>query len=134
MKRAAAVTEALVSLVFAGLLYGNSVGLAEAATGSQLNPCAAPNEIASSFEETAWQIWVAATCPVNSDQYPFVVWENWIEQAQIYPPDPSNGLKVPNSGAPTATHILHNSPHDNAKPGAGGDGAWAARSTGCSLQ
>jgi hypothetical protein len=26
-----------------------------------------PNEIAASFEETVWQIWVAATCPVNSD-------------------------------------------------------------------
>ena len=82
MRRAAVVTESLISLVFAVFSYGNSAGLAEAATGSQLNPCAAPNEIASSFEETAWQIWVAATCPVNSDQYPFVVWENWIEQAQ----------------------------------------------------
>ena len=110
MRRAAVVTEALISLVFAVFSYGNSAGLADAATGSQLSPCAAPNEIGSSFEETAWQIWVAATCPVNSDQYPFVVWENWIEQAQLYPADPSKGLKVPNSGAPTATHILHNSP------------------------
>jgi hypothetical protein len=58
----------------------------------------APNEVGPSFEETACQIWVAAMCPVNSDQYPFVVWENWIEQAQLYPADPSNGLKVLNSG------------------------------------
>src|SRR5882724_10776368 len=110
MSRITVLTKALTSLVFAVSFYCNAGGSAAAATSSQLNPCAAPNEIGSSFEETAWQIWVAATCPVNSDQYPFVVWENWIEQAQLYPPDPSNGLKVPNSGAPTATHILHNSP------------------------
>ena len=110
MRRIAVVIEALTSLVFAVFSYCNAGGSAEAATGSQLNPCAAPNEIAASFEETAWQIWVAATCPVNRDQYPFVVWENWIEQARLYPTDPSNGLKVPNSGAPTATHILHHSP------------------------
>ena len=91
------MTEALIALVFAVFSYCNSAGLAKAATSSQLNPCAAPNQIASSFEETAWQIWVAATCPVNSDQYPFVVWENWIEQAQLHPADPSKG---PNSGAP----------------------------------
>src|SRR5262249_35798459 len=29
---------------------------------AQLNPCAVPNEIVGSFEETAWRIWVAATC------------------------------------------------------------------------
>ena len=33
---------------------------------SGLNPCAPPNEILSSIEETAWRIWVAATCPVNA--------------------------------------------------------------------
>src|SRR5438874_787306 len=69
--------------------------------GSRLNPCAVPNEIGDSIEETAWQIWVAATCPVNDTQYPFVVWENWIEQSQLYPSDPSKGLKVPNAGATT---------------------------------
>jgi len=78
--------------------------------GSRLNPCAVPNEIGDSIEETAWQIWVAATCPVNAKQYPFVVWENWIEQSQLYPADPSQGLKVPNSGASTVTHPLHESP------------------------
>jgi hypothetical protein len=38
------------------------------------------------------------------------VWENWIEQSQLYPADPSKGLKVPNSGASTLTHPLHESP------------------------
>ena len=65
MRRASVVREALISLVFAAYSYGNSAGLAKAATGLQLNPCAAPNEVGSSFEETAWQLWVAATCPVN---------------------------------------------------------------------
>src|SRR5262249_36581438 len=79
------------------------------ASATQLNPCAAPNEVGDSFEETAWQLWVAATCPVNDNQYPFVVWENWIEQSQLYPPNPSQGLKVPNAGA-TGGRILHESP------------------------
>src|SRR6266446_918175 len=104
-----AIASAL-SLTFAAFTSAMSGASDGDATSKQLNSCAAPNEIGSSFEETAWQIWVAATCPVNSDQYPFVVWENRIEQAQLFPTDPSKGLKVPNSGAPTATHILHNSP------------------------
>ena len=74
--------------------------------GTQANPCAVPNEIVGSVEETAWRIWVAATCPVNTNRalYPYVVWETWIEQAQIYPADPSQGLIVPNAGASAETH------------------------------
>jgi hypothetical protein len=76
------------------------------------NPCAPPSRIHSSLEETAWRLWVAATCPVNQNQYPYVVWENWLEQEQLYPDDPSNGLKVPNSLAKLngAAHLLHASP------------------------
>jgi hypothetical protein len=78
----------------------------------RLNPCSPPDHVSSSIEETAWRIWVAATCPVNQDEYPRVVWENWLEQAQLYPPDPANGLKVPNSliHANAASHLLHASP------------------------
>ncbi|HUB64247.1 MAG TPA: hypothetical protein VL996_07310 [Methylocella sp.] len=85
----------------------------------QLNPCAAPNAIAgnyslqsTNFAKTAWQIWVAATCPVNQAQYPFVVWENWIEQAQMYPPNPAAGLDVPNAqaAATNGVRLLHGSP------------------------
>jgi hypothetical protein len=104
MRPVSVVAAAALSLAFA--LFG--IGIRGAA--AQLNPCAAPNEIGDSIEETAWQLWVAATCPVNSDQYPFVVWENWIEQSQLYPADPSQGLKVPNAGATTGGHILHESP------------------------
>ncbi len=63
----------------------------------------------SSLEETAWRLFVAATCPVNSDQYPYVVWENWIEQQQIYS---ANGttFSVPNTGGANPQHKLHGSP------------------------
>ena len=83
---------------------------ASAATAAQPNPCAAPQEVTNSIEETAWLLWIAAHCPVNDNQYPYVVWENWIEQAQLYPSDPSQGLKVPNAGAASAPHQLHHSP------------------------
>jgi len=72
---------AIATAVFALFSSAISAASAQTTTGSQLNPCAVPNEVGASFEEAAWQIFVAATCPVNNDQYPFVVWENWIEQA-----------------------------------------------------
>ncbi len=105
----AAIAAILVSGVTV-FTIGITAAFADGAYRQQLNACAVPNEIVGSVEETAWRIWVAATCPVNPQQYPFVVWENWIEQAQLYPADPSQGLKVPNSGAPTAAHQLHESP------------------------
>jgi len=76
---------------------------------SKLSACSPPNRILPSIEETAWRILVAATCPVNQKQYPFVVWENWIEQDQLYPLDPAHGLHVPNSVPPSnsASHVLH---------------------------
>jgi hypothetical protein len=110
MTRVGAGMAAALSLVGAVFFSDISSAAADQGNGAQLNPCAVPNEVGNSIEQTAWQIWVAATCPVNSDQYPFVVWENWIEQDQLYPADPSKGLKVPNSGAPTAAHALHGSP------------------------
>ncbi|MCI0737216.1 MAG: hypothetical protein L0Y50_13260 [Beijerinckiaceae bacterium] len=89
------------------------------AKAAPLNPCAAPNQIFlnSDISEVAWQLWVAATCPVNQNQYPFVVWENWIEQAQMYPGDPANGLVVPNAQAASTNlpHLLHHSPLTLAK-------------------
>ena len=100
-----------VYLIFAALASAALVASPANAASSQ--PCSPPNQIGtSSIEEIAWQLWVAATCPVNQDQYPFVVWENWIEQDQLYPSDPSKGLKVPNSGAQAASpsHLLHGSP------------------------
>jgi len=78
----------------------------------KLSACSPPNRALPSVEETAWRLWVAATCPVNENQYPYVVWENWIEQDQLYPLGPANGLEVPNSLTPSngAGHLLHASP------------------------
>ncbi len=87
---------------------------AKAGTGDAkpLNPCAPPGSVSANITKTAWQLWVAATCPVNGTQYPFVVWQNWIEQAQQYPTDPSLGLEVPNAKASATPdlHVLHSSP------------------------
>jgi len=96
------------------LLGGSS---AKADTYLPTNPCAAPNEISLDPSQTAWELWVAATCPVNQSQYPYVVWENWIEQNQMYPSDPSQGLTVPNSQQTIAgaSHLLHGSPLALAK-------------------
>jgi hypothetical protein len=77
---------------------------------STANPCAPPTQISPTISQTAWQLWVAATCPVNQTKYPYVVWEDWIEQAQMYPTEPSKGLVVPNASAAGASiHQLHGS-------------------------
>ena len=92
------------------LMIGALVGTAGASASATQNPCAPPTEISRNINETAWQLFVAATCPVNRAEYPYVVWEDWIEQAQMYPADPSKGLIVPNARAASATHQLHGSP------------------------
>ena len=55
-----------------------------AAQNPMPSACIPPSQIGTSPEETAWQLFVASTCPVNASQYPYVVWENWIEQSQLY--------------------------------------------------
>lgn len=97
---------------------GAAVAKAATATpGTAANPCAPPSAISPNISETAWQLLVAATCPVNQNpaKYPFVVWENWIEQAQMYPANPANGLVVPNANGPSTTHLLHESPFTLAR-------------------
>jgi hypothetical protein len=80
-------------------------------------PCTPPDRITGSIEETAWRLWVASTCPVNQNVYPYVTWENWIEQAQMYPLNPANVLQIPASLAPSssAPRLLHASPLALAK-------------------
>lgn len=60
---------------------------ASTSVNSMLQPsaaaCSFPTQMASTPEQTAWQLFVAATCPAGR-QYPFVVWETWLEQAQVY--------------------------------------------------
>jgi hypothetical protein len=79
---------------------------AQAATALQdSSACTPPTQMASTPEQTAWQLFVAATCPVNSSKYPYVVWENWIEQSDLYkPPSAKGGVSA------AAQHRLHGSP------------------------
>jgi hypothetical protein len=59
------------------------------------SPCKPPAQITGSVEETAWRIFVAATCPTaNPKKYPYVTWEKWIEQEQQYPSAPGAAPKV----------------------------------------
>lgn len=91
-------------------------------SGIPPDPCTLPGQITGSIEETAWRLWVASTCPVNQNVYPYVIWENWIEQAQMYPLNPANVLQIPASLASSSstTHLLHASPLALAKnPGIG---------------
>lgn len=69
------------------------------------NPCTPPTQMAATPEQTAWQLFVAATCPVNNNKYPYVTWENWIEQSTLYSPSPKLGAT-----AGAAAHRLHGSP------------------------
>jgi len=55
-----------------------------AAQSPMPSACIPPSQVGPSPEQTAWQLFVASTCPVNASQYPYVVWENWIEQSQLY--------------------------------------------------
>src|SRR5580700_8825865 len=52
------------------------------ASPSASTACAFPTATAPTPEQTAWQLFVAATCPANKTQ---VVWETWVEQGQLYP-------------------------------------------------
>lgn len=107
-----AIVMAVVVTAPTGRLDLLGIPAARAANQQQLNPCVAPTQISFDISQTAWQLWVAATCPVNSGQYPYVVWENWIEQAQMYPPNPALGLTVPNAqaAATSGLRLLHGSP------------------------
>ena len=82
---------------------------AGAAGTGPIDACDPPSKIVGSPVQTAWRLWVAAHCPVNADRYPYVVWENWLEQGPMYPADPSRGLVVPNAGAGTGPHTLRGS-------------------------
>jgi hypothetical protein len=91
-------------------------------SGIPPGPCTPPDKIIGSIEETAWRLWVASTCPVNQSVYPYVTWENWIEQAQMYPLNPANVLQIPAALATSSPtqHQLHGSPLALARnPGIG---------------
>jgi hypothetical protein len=65
-------------------------GLIATASAAPSPACTFPNRMAATPEQTAWQLFVAATCPTNKNQ---VVWENWIEQLNMYPASGKSGAK-----------------------------------------
>jgi hypothetical protein len=56
MRRIAAAIAATLLPVIAVFTSGVTLAIAADNDRQQLNPCAVPNEIAGSFEETAWRI------------------------------------------------------------------------------
>ena len=56
--------------------------LSPTSASAQSSACAFPTAPAATTEETAWRLFVAANCPGSGTK---VVWENWIEQSQLYP-------------------------------------------------
>lgn len=107
IRRILIATALLVPLSGAGSVFTPHETLAGSYLGSA---CIPPTSMASSAAETAWQLWVAATCPVNQNQYPYVIWENWLQQPNMYPANPSQGLVVPNAGQTANPHTLGSSP------------------------
>jgi hypothetical protein len=61
---------------------------AQAAEG---DPCVPPTSMSATPEETAWRLFVASTCP-KGDQFPYVTWETWVEQNQLYEAPASGAL------------------------------------------
>ena len=71
--------------------------------------CAFPTAPSKTPEETAWRLFVAANCPANAGK---VVWENWIEQADLYPAGggPAMMARRPGGrlhGSPLAIALAH---------------------------
>lgn len=105
---------ALAAALFLFLLYSRNTtkpALAPAVYAATLNqdanPCTPPTQMAATPEQTAWQLFVAATCPVNGNKYPYVVWENWIEQSDLYT---ASGKALTGNASATAQHRFHGSP------------------------
>jgi hypothetical protein len=89
----------------AGTDHGFLAGFSSSAS-AQSAACVFPTAPSPTPEETAWRLFVAANCPGNGAQ---VVWENWIEQSELYP---ASGAGVAAAGPPPKR--LHGSPLANA--------------------
>jgi len=83
------VLSAIALMLFGAITYfnvGNSGAiialLSPTSASAQSSACAFPTAPAATMEETAWRLFVAANCPGSGTK---VVWENWIEQSQLYP-------------------------------------------------
>jgi hypothetical protein len=58
---------------------------AGAAFAQAPSACQFPTQPAATPEQTAWQIFVAAACATGSNKYPFLTWESWPNQNDVYP-------------------------------------------------
>ena len=81
---------ASVSLLFAS---GRDTVLTPARAQAAPAACTIPTKEAATPDQTAWELFVAANCRAPNGK---LVWENWIEQAQLYPP--SAGLAATAGG------------------------------------
>lgn len=100
--------------------------------GEAAAACTPPTQMAATPEQTAWQLFVAATCPVNGTRYPYIVWETWIEQSQLYSPSDKVAQGADN------VRRLHGSPlaearrtHGQARAAVAGVGAPQAANQSC---
>jgi hypothetical protein len=83
------VLSAIALMLFCAISYFNvGIGsgiialLSPTSASAQSSACAFPTAPAATVEETAWRLFVAANCPGSGTK---VVWENWVEQSQLYP-------------------------------------------------
>src|ERR1019366_22133 len=89
MKRRIWAVVGLLMVAIVGHHFTNGKGkerlgliLAASASPAPSPGCAFPTQMSATPEQTAWQLFVAASCPTTKNQ---VVWENWIEQSKMYP-------------------------------------------------
>jgi hypothetical protein len=70
---------------------------AGAAPAQAPSACQFPSQSAATPEQTAWEIFVAAACATGTGSYPYLTWESWPNQNDIYPnvtATPAHGAKA----------------------------------------
>src|SRR5579864_2870007 len=68
-----------------------------AAPAQAPSACQFPSQVAATPEQTAWEIFVAAACATGTGSYPYLTWESWPNQNDVYPNvtmTPAHGAKA----------------------------------------
>src|ERR1044071_5284383 len=73
--------------------------------GGASSACTLPSAMASTNEQTAWQLFVAASCQVNGK----LAWETWNEQTCCETPNSPGCAPAAAAAAGGARHRLHGS-------------------------
>jgi len=76
----------LAAIAIGGGVMASEPVFAQAPAAPALNACALPKTPAATQEETAWQLFVAMNCFVNSPTGKKLVWETWTEQTCWFNP------------------------------------------------